>query len=351
MSEEKWPKVAIIVLNWNGWQDTIECLESLYQITYPNYEVIVVDNGSENESVEKIKEYVDGKLPVESRFFEYTTKNKPLQYFECSLKEAETVDGRTEETVFCLSPKKRLILIKNDKNYGFAEGNNIGIRHAFKTINPGYILLLNNDTVVDRNFLRELINVTESDDMIAFAGPKNYYYDYHGRTNVLNFAGGKIIMWRGKTEQRGRGELDVGQYDTIANVDFILGACLLARKEIIETIGLLDPVYFLYWEETDWCTRAKNAGYKLQYIPNAKIWHKIGASSTPQINSKIEYYRTRNRSRFVMKNGSASDKLGYIIYFFGYIWIYKIAASLLYYRDLERLKFTLKGLIDALRER
>jgi len=340
------PRVSIIILNWNSWKDTIECLESVYQITYPDYDVIVVDNGSENDSVEKIKEYAEGRLTVESRFFEYTTENKPLQYIEYSLEEAETGEG-AEKVVGHLPSNKKFILIRNGKNFGFAEGNNIGIRYAFKTINPEYVLLLNNDTVVDRDFLTELVNVTESDERIAFAGPKNYYYDYHGRTDVINFAGGKITMWRGKSEHIGVKEIDEGQYDCITNTDYVTGACLLARRETIKEVGLLDPAYFLYWEETDWCIRARKAGFKLLYVPKAKIWHKVAASSKPKENPIIGYYNVRNRSRFVMKNGSRTDKAMYFIYFSGYLAIFDIAASILYYRDIERCKFVLKGLSDG----
>lgn len=334
------PRVSIIILNWNGWEDTIECLESVYQITYPNYDVIVVDNGSEDESVEKIKEYAEGKLPVKSRFFEYTTENKPLQYIELSLEEAEKTTAHAPSN-------NNLILIKSGKNFGFAEGNNIGIRYAFKALNPEYVLLLNNDTVVDRDFLTELVNVTESDEMIAFAGPKNYYYDYHGRTDVINFAGGKITMWRGKSEHIGRGDIDEGQYDRITSTDYVTGACLLARRKTIEEVGLFDPVYFLYWEDTDWCMRARKAGFKLLYVPKAKIWHKVSASSKPKKNPIIAYYFTRNRSRFIMKNGSRSNKAMYLIYFSGYLALFGIAGSLLYYRDIERCKFVLKGLFDG----
>ncbi len=343
---DEMPRVSIIILNWNGWEDTIECLESVYQITYPNYDVIVVDNGSVNESVEKIKEYAEGRLTVESSFFEYATENKPLQYIELSLEEAETGEG-AEKTVAHVPSNNNLILIKSGKNFGFAEGNNIGIRYAFKALNPEYVLLLNNDTVVDRDFLTELVNVTESDEMIAFAGPKNYYYDYHGRTDVINFAGGKITMWRGKSEHIGRGDIDEGQYDRITSTDYVTGACLLARRETIEEVGLLDPVYFLYWEETDWCMRARKAGFKLLYVPKAKIWHKVSASSKNQKNLIIKYYSIRNRSRFVMKNGSSSNKVLFFVYFVGYLAMFEIAVSLLYHRDIERCKFVLKGLFDG----
>jgi len=114
-------KVSIIILNWNGWKDTIECLESLYRIIYPNYDVIVVDNGSEDNSIEKIKEYCEGKIKVESKFFEYSSENKPIRIIEYSREEAEAGGGREQE-IADLPSNKKLILIKNEKNYGFAGG-------------------------------------------------------------------------------------------------------------------------------------------------------------------------------------------------------------------------------------
>jgi len=120
------PKVSIIILNWNGWKDTIECLESLYQITYPNYDVILVDNGSEDESIEKIKEYCEGKIMVESKFFKYDPSNKPIKIIEYTREEAEGGGGK-EKKITNLPSDKKMILIKNEKNYGFAEGNNVGL--------------------------------------------------------------------------------------------------------------------------------------------------------------------------------------------------------------------------------
>ena len=114
------PKVSIVILNWNGWEDTIECLESLYQITYPDYDVIVVDNGSEDESVEKIKEYAEGNIVVESKFFEYSSGNKPIKIIEYTREEAEAGGGKEEE-IADLPSNRKLIIIKNEKNYGFAE--------------------------------------------------------------------------------------------------------------------------------------------------------------------------------------------------------------------------------------
>jgi len=139
------PKVAIIILNWYGWKDTIECLESIYQIDYPKYDIIVIDNGSEDESIEKIKQYCNGKLDVKSDFFTNSTKNKPIKIFEYNRKDIET--ALKEKEIENLPSNRKIILIKNEDNYGFAEGNNIGMRYAIKSLNPDYILLLNNTRI------------------------------------------------------------------------------------------------------------------------------------------------------------------------------------------------------------
>ena len=165
------PKVSIITLNWNGWKDTIECLESLYQITYPNYDIIVVDNGSKDESTAKLEIYCEGEIKVESKFFEYSGENKPIKIIGYTREEAEAGGGKENE-VAGLPSNRKLILIKNEKNYGFAEGNNSGMRYALKALNPEYVLLLNNDTVVDKEFLGVLVKAGMSYERIGICGAK-----------------------------------------------------------------------------------------------------------------------------------------------------------------------------------
>ena len=171
--------------------DTVECLESLYRINYPYYDVILIDNGSTDSSVEKIKDYCAGKINVDSKFFRYKHDNKPIEVIELMKEEAE----KGKEVLFSMN--ERLILIKNFKNYGFAGGNNVGIRFALKALHPDHILLLNNDTVVDKNFLTELVNAIESDKSIGIVGPKIYYYDFKGRSDVISFTGEDIIPEKG----------------------------------------------------------------------------------------------------------------------------------------------------------
>lgn len=343
LHKETSPSVSIIILNWNGWNDTIECLESVFNINYPNFDVIVADNGSENDSIEKIKEYADGKLEVSSKFFSYTNKNKPLCYNEYFWKGADIF----EETIVADSSYgKRITLIKNGKNFGYAEGNNIAIKYALKVLDPEYILLLNNDTIVDPLFLKNLVEVIESDKSIAFAGPKNYCYNHFGRTDVIDFAGAEVNLWKGTACHIGANEIDHGQYDRVTSTDYITGSCLLARKDSLSSIGLLDPIYFLYWEDVDWGIRAKKAGYKLIYVPNAKIWHKVSASQDGIPN---KFFFVRNGFIFIKKNANKRQYFTCLLYFFGINFWLIFGKSICFSKNLKELIPIIKGAINGIR--
>lgn len=207
MNEKKNPRVSIIILNWNGWRDTIECLESLYQITYQNYDAIIVDNGSEDESLEMIREYCQGKIKVESKFFEYSRENKPIRIVEYTREEAESGGGREKE-IEGLPSNRKLVIIKNEKNYGFAEGNNIGIRYAMKVLNPDYILLLNNNVIVERNFMENLVKIAESDEKIRLVQSKLLLHE-----DLRINSTGVLRDLFGSSQLRGVFENDNGQYD------------------------------------------------------------------------------------------------------------------------------------------
>lgn len=278
------PKVGIIILNWNGWQDTIECLESLYQINYPTYHVIIVDNGSSDESLEKITEYCAGKLTIESDFFKYKLDNKPIKVTQYTREEIEAEELLGKD-IPNSSLNRELVIIKNEKNYGFPEGNNIGIKYASR-MNTDYFLLLNNDTIVDPNFLTELIRVAGSSPSIGLLGPKIYFYY---RPNVIQATGGKIIWWAGLILVYGNKE-DRGQYDEITERDFLFGTSFLIKRVVLEKISFMDPYFFFGLEEYDYCHRAKKAGFKILYVPKSNVWHKVGASraKVPQYSETAE---------------------------------------------------------------
>lgn len=287
------PKVSIIILNWNGLEDTIECLESLSKITYPNYEVIVVDNGSEGDDVGVLR----------NRFASY------------------------------------IHIIENDKNYGFAEGNNIGVRHALKG-EAVYILLLNNDTIVAPDFLAELVKVAESDSKIGILGPKVYFYHV---PNMIWFAGGKISLLAGSSN-RGYKQVDEGQFDEVDRVDFLTGSCMLIKTGVLETIGLLDPMYFFAFEDVDLCLRSIRAGFSNVFVPNSKIWHKVYRSGARDPHST--YYHTwRSTIIFARKHYRFFKKA--VIRALMSVTT-ELVICLIRYRSVKPFLVMLKGLTDGL---
>jgi GT2 family glycosyltransferase len=247
------PEVAIVILNWNRKEDTAECLESLSKISYENTITLVVDNGSSDSSVPYIRE----RFP-------------------------------------------RAILLENGVNLGFAEGNNVGIRFALENYRPEYILLLNNDTVVDSRFLDELVHAAASDERIGMVGPKVYYY-YDPKK--INAAGAKMVWLLGIAKNIGLGQPDDGSFDIKRETDCVYGCAFLIKTKAIEDIGLLDRRFFIILEETDWCLRARKAGYKIVYTPDSVVYHKEGVSGNKQSRTSV-YYSHRNRLLLIKKNYS-----------------------------------------------
>lgn len=276
-SKNNHPKVAIITLNWNTWEDTIEALESVYQSKYPNYEIIVVDNASMDNSIRKIKEYTEGQIEVKSPYIKYGPSNKPIYVVEYTKEEAEKGGlPEYEEKLKQLPSNRKLVIIKNDKNYGYPEGNNIGIRYILNK-DPNrefkYILLLNNDVAVDKNWLTELVKVMEADPKVGIAGSKVLDYRH---PELIQSTGGYFHWWIGWI--RGINWIPDKNDTEPKERDFVWATSALFRRELFEKIGLLDSSFFFGIEEYDFCKRTQKAGYKIMYVPTSRVWHKGGAS-------------------------------------------------------------------------
>jgi GT2 family glycosyltransferase len=271
------PKVAVVILNWNGWRDTIECLESLFQVSYESMFVIVVDNGSTDDSIRRLREYCQGGTEIQSFILRLEGGTQPVSKVEYAREDAVRVSLKNSRGID-VPPKRMLTLIRNEQNYGFAEGCNIGMRYALAAVDPEYILLLNNDTVVDPGLLTEMIRVGESDKGIGILGPKILYYDFNGRNDVIWYAGGAINPWYELVFFHvGIGEADKGQYDSVEETEWCTGAALMLKRELAGT-SLLNPAYTFGAEDVEFCMDARSRGYKIIYVPTAKVWHKVGAS-------------------------------------------------------------------------
>jgi hypothetical protein len=252
------PSVYVIVVNWNGKGVTLDCLDSLRRVTYPALKVLVVDNGSTDGSV------------------------------------AAFTSGFPEVEILSLNENRR-----------FAGGNNAGIRRALEA-GADFVLLLNNDTVVDPGFVQPLLDRFHREERCGMAVPKIFY---HHPPHLLWYAGGEISFWTGTMRHRGIREKDSGQYNEPGDTGYATGCCVLVSREIIARVGAMDEDYYMYTEDADWSMRVRRAGYRVLYEPNAFLWHKLSISAGGHL------------SRFKLKNKMLSNYRFFARYARWYHWI------------------------------
>jgi len=220
--------VAVIIVNWNGAADTLAVLRELDGVEGPPLEIIVVDNGSTDDSVAALRRERPG-----------------------------------------------IKLVETGENLGFAGGNLAGMRQAFSIHDCGWILLINNDVAVDPGFLPPLIDAC-LDPGVGAAAPKIYYYE---PDDLIWAAGGRLRLRETVTEEFGQGDNDGPAYSQAADMTYLTTCCLLIPRDTLEKVGPLDPVYFIGVDDADWCRRALDAGYRLRYVPESRIWHKVAVST------------------------------------------------------------------------
>jgi hypothetical protein len=245
------PLVCIILVNWNGKDDTLECLASLRRQTYVPHRILVVDNASRDGSAQAIRS---------------------------------------------LYPEAELLELPENRR--FAGGNNAGIRRALEA-GAEYVLLLNNDTTADGDMVRNLVRAIRSQPGAGIVAPKISYHDTPG---LLWYAGGVISFWTGTMRHVGIREEDRGQHDTPGETGYASGCCLLVSREVIERIGLLDESYFMYAEDADWSIRARRAGYRILYEPAARVWHKVSVSAGGHLSSFKLRHKFLSNLRFFSRH-------------------------------------------------
>jgi len=264
MDEAQYPLVSIITINYNHSKITAECLESLKKITYPHIEIILIDNASPKEDASWLR------------------KAYPYVYF-----------------------------IQSDKNLGFAGGNNLGIKKS----KGDYILLLNNDTEVEPDFLEPLVAKCRNNPDAGAVSPK---VRYHHTPQMLQYAGyTPIDKFTVRNNAIGINQVDHGQYDEDRETYYAIGAAMLLPRKVIEEVGLMSDIFFLYYEEMDWGYRIRQSGRKIFYVHNSIVWHKesiaIGFDSPLQI-----YYLNRSRILYMRRN---NEGLSYLAAFFYLLFV------------------------------
>lgn len=295
------PNVAIVILNHNGFKDTKACLLSLNKIAYSSFKVYLVENGSSDNSVIKIQNFLRMKK-----------LGYPLEF----------------------------IVAKN--NLGFAGGNNLGVKKAVKD-DFSYILLLNNDTEVKPDFLDRLIESAEQNPKAGIFGPKIMY---HSQPNKIWFGGGKFSWFGGGKHLRFNEEEKTNNLTQEPKiVDWITGCCMLIKDKVIKKIGLMREEYFLYYEDTDYNLRARKAGFYSLYIPSSVIYHKVSSFTKTLGNPTIWYYHFRNA--LYLANHNAPFFLGKIAIHF---WAgYKLIKQMFKYlipSKRESARAIIKGIRD-----
>jgi GT2 family glycosyltransferase len=256
-------RVSIITVNFNQPQVTDDLLRSLREVnTYPDLEIIVVDNGS--------------------------TRN-PVPAWEAAY--------------------SGIKFIRSDKNTGFAGGNNIGLMHA----TGDYLFLINNDTEVTPDLIGKLVNTMESNPKIGMISPKIHYFDHPGMLQYTGYT--PMNYYTGGNACIGQFEEDNGQYDYLSGVTgYAHGAAMMIRREAMEKAGMMAENYFLYYEELDWCERVRKAGYEIHTDLSALIYHKESVSVGKRTPLK-EYFMNRNRILFIRKNASSFAFFVFCCYF------------------------------------
>ncbi|MGC8654776.1 MAG: glycosyltransferase family 2 protein [Candidatus Kryptoniota bacterium] len=289
--------LSIILVNYKNADITADCVRSIEQSTFRDFQIIIVDNESRPESLTKLKNACPNS-----------------------------------------------IIIPQEENVGFAEGNNIGIRYALQS-GSELILLLNNDTVVDKDMLRNLIETARKDSLIGIIGAKIFYHD---SPDILWFAGGRFNIRKAVSAHDGMNQKDSDEFNFEKETDFITGCCLLTKKDVVEKIGLLDTRFFLYFEDSDFCVRAKKAGYSIIYQPKAVLYHKV--SNTTEWDSPVYiYFNLRNKILFVLKHNSLLMQVLYLPYFL-YFYTRQFVRLIFKHHNLRAARAAMIAVLDGLRE-
>jgi GT2 family glycosyltransferase len=296
-NSKDYPLVSVVVLNFNGKEYLDTCLRSVLHADYPSFEVVFVDNGSEDGSYDYVKEN-----------------------FGCD---------------------SRMRLVRTSENKGFAEGNNVGIQHTKGEL----IAFLNNDTETDKNWLKELVNAILLDSSIGVVQSK--LLSYHD-PDILDCVGGVLDIF-GNAKDAGRTEKEEGQYDEIREIFYACFAATLVKREVLKKVGLLDPRFFVYFEDADFCWRARLSGYKVMYIPKSKVYHIRGATAK-RVSRLGLFHKRKNKLAILIINHELGNLLKtlpvvissyFVGFFFGVVTTRKLDTNFTF---AEAILWNLKNL-------
>ena len=292
-------KVGIVLLNYNSYEDTIDCINSLSNINYDNYCIVIIDNCSTDDSFAKLKKINSNKIYI----------------------------------------------IKSEFNGGWSSGNNLGIKKCLE-LNCEYILLLNNDTLVEKNFLEILIDFYEKNKICGIVSPKIMY---NSNRKMIWFAGGSINFHKFLADNIGNKEFDGDEFSNIHESEYITGCAMLINKKIINDCGYLPEEYFMYLEDVDYSLQVKKHGYKLYVQPKSIIYHKVSASTGGEDSPFTIKWMTRNRWLFFKKYKNLSIRSTTLSAIHIFLSNFKNILNYVINFDIKRLNAMLSGMLEGMR--
>ena len=258
--------VVVLILNYNGKGLLEECLSSYLSNDYHNFDVVLIDNGSSDGSID------------------FVSLNFP-----------------------------EVIIKKIQNNKGYSGGFNVGLKFAFDVLNADFVVVSNNDVKSDNKLIEGLVETINQDKKIGFVTGKVYWYDYKGKTNILQTVGKSFSQRRIIGNHIGIYEEDKGQYDKIQERHSCDDVFSMVRKEVYQEVGGYDETFFHEFEEADWQLRAKSKGFKIYYTYKSKLWHKNSVTTGGQMSPNIIFHRNRNQIILIKKHGSFQQTIGFVM--------------------------------------
>jgi GT2 family glycosyltransferase len=291
------PLCTVIVVNWNGKHFLDDCLRSLQQQTMKDFDILLVDNGSRDGSVD----FVAGRFP-------------------------------------------EVRLLPLTENVGYCKANNLGIQNAFAR-GAEFVLLLNNDTTVASNFIEHMLRAVMASADIAAVCPKIFFAD---QPDLLWYAGADFSLWTSRSRHAGWREQDTGQFDQPRSITQATGCAMLVRASAIRKVGMLNEKFWAYVEDVDWSIRFRNAGYRILYEPQARVWHRDGGTSTANGSQYLRQYLTTRNLLLLCREHVPWWQLpifllGFLIFHAGFYGCLRIA-----HRDFRALRAIFLAIFDAI---
>ncbi|MBR76464.1 MAG: glycosyl transferase family 2 [Flavobacteriales bacterium] len=314
-------KVYVTIVTYNSFSETIECLESVFAQDYSNFQIILIDNASDDNSVSEIIKWCNGKSnPINTKF--------PSLVLSSHDKKKDYIFLQEEELLF-KKHNNKLIFVQSKKNNGFAAGNNVGIKYILQNDPKSFCWMLNNDTVVKRNSLLKLVQFQKKNSL-GLTGSVLYHYE---KKDIVQAVGGKVNKFFGTTSHI------TNKY--VNKIDYVIGASCLISPKVLNSVGLLNEDYFLYYEDVDYSYKIKNQGYKIGFSVESIVYHKIGVSTGA---NKIAKHRKDDIDLLMLKNRIKFYNR-YIKGFFGLYIGFMIVIILRFFRGKF---YMLKSIISLL---